>query len=130
MSGRKCIYTGKDAEVTDKVVPKEGGDEVHNWSNSVPCSKYYKDLKGLRPPNALELQANRVFKMLELAKLDVGVYKKELARIQKQIVETLPENIQKAAKKIKDKEIELAYIEKEIQEVDLDKVLDSKKMEW
>jgi len=137
MSSRKCIYTGKDANTTDKVIPKQGGDENHNWSNSVPCSKEYKDFKGLRLPTELELEANKIFKKLELAKMDVVLYEKELHRIQSEIAKTLPKvsksdtsRTKKVLKSKKDKEIEIAHKEKEIKETNFDEVLKKKKVEW
>ena len=137
MSSRKCIYTGKNANTTDKVIPKEGGDENHNWSNSVPCSKEYKDFKGLRLPTELELEANKIFKKLELAKLDVVLYEKELGRIQAEIAKTLPKvskndtsGTKKVLKSNKEKEIEIAHTEKAIKETNFDEVIKKKKVEW
>jgi len=137
MSSRKCIYTGKDAGTTDKVIPKKGGDETHNWSNSVPCSKEYKAFKGNRMPTELELKANKIFKKLELAKLDVVLYEEELHRIQSELVQNLPKvsksdtsGTKKVLKSKKEKEIEIAHKEKEIIETDFDKVITKKKVEW
>ena len=137
MSSRKCIYTGKDASTTDKVIPKEGGDENHNWSNSVPCSKEYKAFKGLRLPTELELEANKVFKKLELAKLDVVLYQKEMLRIQSEIAKPLPKvsksdtsGTKKVLKSKKEKEIEIAHTEKEIKETNFEEVIIKKKVDW
>lgn len=127
MSRRKCIYTGLDASTTDKVIPKLGGDENHNWSNSVPCSEKYKKFKGLRLPTELEMEANRVFKKLELAKLDVVLYEKELALIQSKINKTVPKGDTKTKK---DNQIEISQKEKEIQETSFDKVIKKKKVDW
>ena len=130
MSSRKCIYTGKDAATTDKVIPKKGGDESHNWANSVPCSKEYKAIKALRPPNELEMEVNRVFKKLELALLDVQFYQDKMVEIQSILIKNLPKVDKKPKKSKKDKEVEIAHKEKEIKELSLDKVLDKKKVLW
>lgn len=136
MSKRNCIYTGLPAEKTDKVVPKEGGDESHNWINSVPCSVIYKEkVKKRKLPSDLEVQAHKTFAMLELARLDVARFEKELVEIQKKICKI--NNISNPLFKkhiSKNKQIEIAYKEKEVQEMDFKEVLDleeeSKKMRW
>ena len=130
MSSRKCIYTGKDAECEDKVIPKNGGDEVHNWANSAPCSKSYKAKKALNHPSELEIQANRASKMLELAKLDARYWELELDRIRLEITKLPEKPVSKTQQKKKEKEIKLAYIEKDIKEVNLDSILEAKKMKW
>lgn len=162
MDVRKCIYTGKDARVTDKVIPKNGGDEVHNWANTVPCSSVYKKNKGMDFPTELELKTNRAFKMLELAKLDIQFYthvvdidalkeavveansqEREFNRLRFEIEKAplrvtikntleVKESLKSSSKqkKKKNKEIEMAYKEKEIIEMNLDKILNKKKMEW
>ena len=135
MSSRKCIYTGKDAECTDKVVPKNGGDVDHNWANSAPCSKEYKNKKKLQDPSELELKANRYFYMLELAKQEVEFYTKKLKEIQLQlnpVKKKEPKKTKKKprAEKIKDREIKIAQAERDIQELEFEEVLEKKKMEW
>lgn len=135
MSQRNCIYTGLPAKTTDKVVPKNGGDESHNWANSVPCSEEYKQIKQRREPNDLELEANKIFKMLELARLEVEALQGRLKENQIKILKQcgLENPIFKRKKKIsKNKEIEMAYKDKELSEVNLDKVVEEKKkkLKW
>jgi len=134
MSRRKCIYTGLPAERTDKVVPKEGGDEAHNWINSVPCSITYKEkVKKRKLPSELEVQAHKTFTMLELARLDVARLEKELIETQKKICKINKINNPLFKKPMsKNEEIEIAYKEKEVQEMDFKEVLEeeTKKMEW
>jgi len=122
-SKRKCIYTDEEATALDKVVPKNGGDEVHNWSNSVPCSQEYKDKKGNSHPTELEVRTNRAFKMLELAKLDVVYWERELKKLQSQNKPKKSKN----QEKIKKKEIKLAEKEQEIKEIPIEKVLEERK---
>lgn len=128
MASRNCIYTGKKAGCTDKVIPKNEGDEVHNWANSVPCNLEYKELiKGNRMPTELEMEASKAFQQLEIAKQQVNFWEKRLESIQKQIVETLPEPKKKTSTKSKkEKEIKIAEKEKEIKELDVDKVLEKR----
>lgn len=148
MGSRKCVYTGKDANCTDKVIPHDGGDIDHNWANSVPCSKEYKNRKGLNMPTEIEMELNRSFKHLELAKMDVAYWEKRIemlrelnstSEVEKSIKPTEkpkkeqksvtlePEKASKRQKAKKEKEIKTAYKEKEIQEVDLEKVVKKKK---
>jgi len=111
---RKCIYTNKEANSKDNVIPKKKiGGELHNWANKAPVSKDYKDLKQDSMPTDLEFEANQLFHKLELAKLEVKFYEDRLAEIQQKIKETtkIPEKKSK-----KDKEIEQMYIEKEVVE--------------
>lgn len=130
MSSRKCIYTGKNADCLDKVVPHDGGDIDHNWANSVPCSKPYKKKKGLRLPTEIEIEINRAFRMLELAKIDVDIWSKRLQKLQEELQKTklIPavEPTQEE-KKQKQEEIKIAYKEKELQEVDLNGIIEKKK---
>ena len=125
MSGRKCVYTGKDANCKDKVIPHDGGDIDHNWANTVPCNSAYKNNKGNRLPTDKEMEINETFKLLELARMKVDFFEKKLKKLQEENV-TL--KVKKSAKqKRKDKEIKTAYKEKEIKEVDLDKIVEKKK---
>lgn len=142
MSKRKCIYTGLDSETMDKFMPKTGGDENHNWSNSVPCSNEYKKIKGKRLPNDAEHLAYKEFMELERLRLLVSIQEGKLrlaqAIIRKKSKIFLPEEVEemvvekpKKRKKIsKEKEIQIAIKEKEIQEINIDKILETKKMEW
>jgi len=140
MSIRKCIYTGLDSDKMDKFVPKKGGDENFNWSNSVPCSEEYKQIKGKRLPNSEEHNAYKEFMELERLKLLVSLQEAKLSEIQAKIRKKhklqLPEEIiesnkPKERKKIsKDKEIDIAIKEKEVKEINVDKVLETKKIGW
>lgn len=125
MSSRKCIYTGKEADCTDKVIPHDGGDIDHNWANSAPCSRSYKVQKGLEEPTELEMQINKAFKMLELAKMDMYFWEKRLKYLQDILQKDVNEPPKNSKKK--KKEVELAYQEKEISDINLDKVLKKKK---
>lgn len=135
MSQRKCIYTGKEAKKTDKVIPKNGGDVDHNWANSVPCSEEYKKIKDLRQPTELEMEANRIFKKLEISRMDVEYYEKQLQEIQAKIVKSIgikleipqdkkPAKTQKATKK---QQIEISHAQNEIDSADLKKIIDKNK---
>lgn len=129
VSKRKCIYTDEEASTTDKVLPKKEGDEVHNWTNNAPCSKEYKDKKKNSHPTELELQINRAFKMLELAKLDVIFWERELKKLQGKNKKYTKNT--KKSKKIQ-KEIKITKKEKEIEKMDFDKVIEKRKrkIEW
>ena len=139
MSSRKCIYTGKDANCEDKIIPKNGGDEVHNWVNSAPCNSKYKNKKARNHPTELEVSINRAFKMLELAKLDVRFWEIELNRLRVLLANTPhnnkktneePKKVSKTSEKKKEREIKVAKKELEIKEVDFQSHLNKKKMEW
>lgn len=132
MSSRSCIYTGLKASTTDKVIPKTGGDETHNWANSAPCSKMYKDIKARRLPNELEMNANRLHTKLELAKLDVQFYEAQLLKNQAEIRKVLGisdkntvSSEEKSPRQVKEEKI--AIKEKEIIETNLETVLEERK---
>lgn len=139
MSKRDCIYTGLESTTMDKFVPKRGGDENHNWTNSVPCSEEYKKIKGKRLPNSLESEAYSAFMELERLKLESSIQENKLKEIQakirakhkillpEEIVEEKPKERKKISKK---KEIEIAYKEKEVKEIDVSKVIENKKIRW
>ena len=122
----------------DKFMPKKGGDENHNWTNDVPCSEEYKKIKGKRLPNSLEHEAYKSFMELERLRLLVSLEDAKLKEIQGKVRKKhkilLPEEKvekPKVRKRIsKDKEIEIAMKEKEVQEINVDKVLETKKMGW
>ena len=95
MGPRKCIYTGKEAGSKDNVLPKEG-DTIHNWANKAPVNAEYKQEKQDRTPTELEMEANRIFHLLELARLDVAFYEAKLKEIQAKITENKQEEIEKA----------------------------------
>jgi hypothetical protein len=122
---RKCVYTGRDSKGRDSVLSKVNEDVAHNWANSVPCDVEYGQLKQGRLPSELEMEANRVFKLLELAKLDVSYYEQILANIQVELNEKFEKDMaKKEAKKAekntiskKDRELEQAVIVKQVNEV-------------
>lgn len=87
MDIRKCIYTNEPSTAKDSILPKKiAGQEVHNWSNHVPCSQEYKDFKKDRAPTELEMQAHEAFHNLEMAKIRVKYYENLLSEIQAKIL--------------------------------------------
>jgi transcription elongation factor GreA-like protein len=92
MDSRKCIYTGKEAIFKDHPVPKDG-ETAHNWANRAPISPEYKEIKQNRLPTELEMEANRIFYMLELARLDVVFLTAKLSEIQGLISEKKKEEV-------------------------------------
>lgn len=94
MEGRKCIYTGKDANYTDSVIPKRHGDARHNWANKVPASSEYK--KSNRLPTDLEMEASRLFYLLEIARNEVNYLELKLQDVQEKITGKKAEEIDKA----------------------------------
>lgn len=139
MTVRKCIYTGKDSDAKDQVLP----NNPFNWTNKVPTTKEYKEKKG-KLPTELEMQANETFHLLELARNRVLFYEAKLAEIQKElkkddictekeekIQEKPQKNIQKTSRK--DMEIKKAIEEKEILEESekaIEEVLKKKSNLW
>lgn len=133
MSIRKCIYTGKDAESKDNVLPKKFiGDEIHNWANQAPCSAEYKNIKQDRLPSELELQANELFRLLELAKIRVKHYELKIEEIQQELGQNTQKTEEKEPKKNKltkklKEEKTMIHEKKIIEEVDFDKIIDERK---
>lgn len=137
MTIRKCIYTNKEAKSKDSVIPKDLlGEEVHNWTAQAPCNLDYLEQKKSKLPTELEMQANELFHLLELAKLRVVFYEQKLNKIQNEILNTYKEPIKNkttVAEKNKEKQIQQMIIEKEIiEEVnkDIDKLLNNKRKLW
>lgn len=97
MKRRKCIYTGNDSDCTDHVIAKQHGDDpVHNWSNKVPASKeYLKNRKGNLPTD-LEMEASRLFHLLEIARNEVTYLELKLKEVQDKITGRKSEEIEKA----------------------------------
>ena len=131
MTTRKCIYTGKEAEAKDSVIPKkDSGEELHNWANKAPICKDYKDLKQDRLPTEEEMELNRLFYKLELSKLDVKYYEIKISKLQKNIRIELDNIIDKKEEIKKEKEIKVSIIEKEIVEESnntIEKILENRK---
>ena len=155
---RKCIYTGKDAKSKDSVIPKQLlGEEIHNWANYAPCDSEDLQSKQDRLPSETEMQANELFKLLELSRLRVKYYEQKLAEIQQQAsaIETVinsnmkdgelelvnhtitkrkptfPEKPTKSEKR-RLKEMETAEAQKLVQETmqEVDRVFEKKKSLW
>lgn len=115
MSQRKCIYTGLPAKKTDMLMPKEGGDEIHNWTNSVPCSEEYKLIKQKQQPTDLDIEAQNLFYQSELLRLKLQIIEKRIAEVQFKIRKRNNINYSCLDKNIsKEEQIKQAYKEKEI----------------
>ena len=95
MGPRKCIYTGEEANSKEGVMPRDP-NTLHNWVNRAPTSAAYQQKKQGRLPNDLEMEANRVFYLLELARLDVAYLEAKLIEIQAKIAGKKKEDIEKA----------------------------------
>jgi phosphoenolpyruvate carboxylase len=118
---RKCAYTGKESLCTDKVIPRELSDEeIHNWTNSLPCSIEYKESKGADFPNDLEAEIHETFYLLEIYRWKVKYLEKKLEILQQQNNTRRPIKktgaAQKKKEKAKEKQIEAAIKEKQIVE--------------
>ena len=128
MSNRKCIYTNKEANGRDRVVPKSKvGNEIHNWCNYAPVNNRYKDIKKGKMPDELELQANELFRMIELHKIRVRYYEEQLEEIQNELKKRLKPDKGEVKK---EREIKQAFIEKAVleeHEEEIDKILDKRK---
>lgn len=131
MSKRNCTYTGEEAKVSDNVVPKaKAGEEIHNWTNKVPCSEDYKELKQGRLPTELEMEAHGHFVLMELYRNKAKWHEEKLKEIQETLKLDLEDyklsRKQKQTKK--DRQIEQAYIEKEVTEPKkYEEILDKRK---
>lgn len=124
MSIRKCIYTNKEAKSKDHVLPKSILDEeIHNWCNQAPSNTNYLQQKLNNIPSELEMQANELFHLLELAKLRVKFFEEKLSLVQQEInkdyKEPIKNEISHRAQKI-EKQKEQIIVEKAIVE-DVDK---------
>lgn len=95
MGPRKCIYTGEEASSKDNIIPKND-KSAHNWTNKAPVSAEYKQSKQNRLPTDLEMEANRIFYMLELARLEVVHLEEKLKEIQFKITGKKEEEIEKS----------------------------------
>jgi hypothetical protein len=135
VSKRKCAYTGKESLCTDRVMPKEmAQEEIHNWTNNLPCSIEYKESKAGDLPNDLEADIHETFYLLEIARWKVRFLEQKLARLQE------INNTRKPVKKTgvsqknkqvqKEKQIETAITIKEVEEsnsLKIDEFLENKK---
>ena len=95
-SSRKCVYTNKDANSRDMTIPKNRGDALHNWANRVPVNLEYLKSKQNRLPTDLEMGANRIFHLLELARLEVTYLEECLKEVQGIIADIKQDQIEKA----------------------------------
>jgi hypothetical protein len=92
---KKCIYTNEEAVSKDTVLPKtEAGS--HNWANRAPVSPEYQKKKQGRLPTDLEMEANRIFYLLELARLDVAYLEARLKEVQTKITGKKQVEVEKA----------------------------------
>jgi hypothetical protein len=134
---RKCVYTDKEAKSKDSIIPRELlGEEIHNWSASLPSNSDYIQTKQNRLPTELEMQANEIFHLLELTKLRVTYYEHKLKSIQGEILKDYKEPKKSPVPKIekkKQEEIKKAIIEKEVVEStgeNIDSFFESKRKIW
>lgn len=123
----KCPFTGEEALSKEFIIPKNLFSEelVHNWTKDVPISKDYK--KSSKLPSETELEAHRLFYMLEIAKIHVMYYEERLKEVREKL--NKPSKKQKERKK---KEEKIMVKEYEIQKMSskLDDVLNKKAKFW
>jgi uncharacterized coiled-coil protein SlyX len=80
---RKCAYTGKDSFCTDKPLPSQVAEqEIHNWTNALPCSIEYKESKQGQSINDIELKIHETFYLLEIARFQVKFLENKLKELQ------------------------------------------------
>ena len=94
-SPRTCIYTGKEAVSKDHPLPKSA-EVIHNWANRAPVNPEYQKTKQGRMPTELEMEANRLFYLLELARMDVVFLTEKLKEVQDAINNQKKEEVDKA----------------------------------
>jgi hypothetical protein len=126
MTKRNCIFTGQESDTKDKVIPRHRAHDPHSWTDEVPTTSSYKEFRKDRPPTDLELKAVETFYTIELLELNLISNKAKLSDIQAEINKTFvakpvlkPKNEGKRAAKKKDKEIQVAKIEKDLQTMDI-----------
>lgn len=123
---RKCIFTGRDA--TEKLTI---GKDDHNWAKSVPCDKHYKELRKGEVLSEDEMDLIALFYLIESHQLRLDNLKLEMEKIQKKLLIKMP--FLEKEKTIKTREIETAFVEKEIIDEGRDaieKVLNKKLKLW
>jgi hypothetical protein len=125
MSKRKCIFTGNDSDDKDSVLPRHLSKDQHNWASQVPTTTSYKEKRKDRSPTDLEIQAADAFYQIELLKTKLEFYEFRLSQIQSEINSAFvsepiikPKNEGKRAAKKKEKEIEIAEKQKDIQNME------------
>jgi hypothetical protein len=124
---RNCAYTGKDSMCTDKVLPAEIAEqEIHNWTNKLPCSLEYKESKTDDFPTDMEAEIQETFYLLEIARWKVKFLEEKLKKLQSENNKRKPIKKTGVAKKNKEikkqKEIEVAQTVKEIVSDNEDKI--------
>ena len=92
---RKCIYTNEDAVSKEGILTRDS-NTIHNWANKAPISASHQKNKQNRLPTDLEMEANRIFYLLELARLDVVYLEARLKEIQEKITGKKQEEVEKA----------------------------------
>ena len=125
MTKRACIFTGKESNDKDSVIPRHLSKDPHNWTSQVPTTTEYKEQRKDRQPTDLEIQAADAFYQIESLKIKLEFYEDRLVQIQDEINSTFvpipvekPKNEGKRAAKKKDKEIEIAEKQKDIQNME------------
>lgn len=131
MSKRKCAYTGKDSFCSDKPLPSEVAEqEIHNWTNNLPCAVEYKESKKNQLPNDLEAEIHETFYLLEITRWKVKYLEIKLAKLQ-EVNNTRPsiqktgiakKNREQDKEKKKNAEIEAANLIKETIDNDSKKI--------
>ena len=123
---RKCVFTGKEGN--DKL---EIGKDSHNWAKGVPCNRDYRDLRKGEVLSEDEMDAVSLFYLIESHQLRLDNLKLELEKIQKKILKKMP--FLEKEKFNKNKEIESAFLQKEILDEgkdQIEKVLNQKLKLW
>lgn len=93
------------ANTRDVVIPRDRHPSVlHNWANRAPANSEYLKNKQNRLPTELEMEANRIFHLLELARLDVVFFEEKLKEIQQEM------------NKVKEQQIDQSYHIKDLAE--------------
>jgi glutamyl/glutaminyl-tRNA synthetase len=125
MTKRTCVFTGLESNDKDSVIPRHLSKDPHNWTSTVPTTTSYKEQRKDRLPTELEIQAADAFYQIETLKTKLEFYENRLAQIQDEINSTFvpfpvekPKNEGKRAAKKKDKEIEIAEKQKDIQNME------------
>jgi predicted metal-dependent phosphoesterase TrpH len=104
---RKCIFTNKEAN--DKLVV---GKDDHNWARGVPCNRDYKELRKGEVLSEDEMDLIALFYLIESHQLRLDNLRLEMEKIQRKLLVKMP--FLEKEKNNKNKEIERAFVEKEI----------------
>ena len=123
---RNCVFTGRPS--TSKL---DIGEDTHNWARSVPCDKQFKELRKGECLSEDEMDAVALFYLIENHRVRIENLELELKKVQKKILEKIP--LMEKEKTKKANEIEMALIQKDLQEEGRDaieKVLEKKLKLW